>query len=95
MGIRHYGKRVDWALDIMEKGLTGHYSLTLSPLTLIKLGGRPSHSQQHCTQVTSPDPVSWLNRLIGLVVKASASRAEDPGFESRLHWNFFGVESYQ
>ena len=24
------------------------------------------------------------NRLVGLVVKASASRAEDPGFESRL-----------
>ena len=27
--------------------------------------------------------------------KASASRAEDPGFESRLHWDFFRVESYQ
>ena len=27
--------------------------------------------------------------------KASASRAEDPGFESRLHRDFFGVESYQ
>ena len=25
----------------------------------------------------------------------SASRAEDPGFESRLHQDFFGVESYQ
>ena len=33
-----------------------------------------------------------VNRLVGLVVKASASRAEDPGFESR---DFFGVESYQ
>ena len=28
-------------------------------------------------------------------VKASASRAEDPGFESRLRRNFSGVESYQ
>ena len=28
------------------------------------------------------------NRLVGLVVKASASRAEDPGFESRLRWDF-------
>ena len=35
------------------------------------------------------------HRLIGLVVKASASRAEGPGFESRLHRDFFGVESYQ
>ena len=27
--------------------------------------------------------------------KASASRAEDPGFESCLRWDFFGVKSYQ
>ena len=27
--------------------------------------------------------------------KVSASRAEDPGFESRLRWDFLGVESYQ
>ena len=41
------------------------------------------------------------DRLGGLVVKASASRAEDPGFESRLRRDFSGapgffwVESYQ
>ena len=35
------------------------------------------------------------HRLVGLVAKASASRAEDPGFESRLLRVFFGVESYQ
>ena len=35
------------------------------------------------------------DRLVGLVVKASASRAEDPGFESRWRRDFFGVESYQ
>ena len=34
-------------------------------------------------------------RLIGRVVKASASRAEGPGFESPLRREFFGVESYQ
>ena len=34
-------------------------------------------------------------RLVGLVVKESASRAEGPGFESRLRRDFFGVESYQ
>ena len=36
-----------------------------------------------------------IDRLVGLVVKASASRAEDPGFESRLRRDFFGVESCQ
>ena len=36
-----------------------------------------------------------LRRLDGLVVKVSASRAEGPGFESRLRRDFFGVESYQ
>ena len=38
---------------------------------------------------------SLAYRLVGLVVKASASRAEDPGFESRLRRDFFGLESYQ
>ena len=33
--------------------------------------------------------------LVGLVVKASASRAEDPGLESCLRTDFFGVESNQ
>ena len=33
--------------------------------------------------------------LVGLVVKASASRAEGPGFESRLRRDFYGVESFQ
>ena len=36
-----------------------------------------------------------LDRLVGLVVKASASGVEDPGFESCLRRDFFGVESYQ
>ena len=44
-----------------------------------------NHLTPNCTQ----------NRLVGLVVKASASRAEGPGFESRLRRDFFGVESYQ
>ena len=33
--------------------------------------------------------------LMGLVVKASASRAEEPGFESRMRQDFSGVESNQ
>ena len=32
----------------------------------------------------------FANRLVGLVVKASASRAEDPGFESHLRRDFSG-----
>ena len=40
-------------------------------------------------------PVTVSHRLGGLVVKASAAGAEDPGFESRLRRDFFGVESYQ
>ena len=35
------------------------------------------------------------DHLVGLVVKASASRVEDPRFESRLRRDFFGVKSYQ
>ena len=31
-----------------------------------------------------------INRLVGLVVKASASAADDPGFESRLRRDFSG-----
>ena len=51
---------------------------------------------QHASSLPpSPPPPtpflhSSLNRLLGLLVKASASRAEDPGFESRLRWDFSG-----
>ena len=47
-----------------------------------------------CVPVCECLPTSG-DRLVGLVVKASASRAEGPGFESRLRRDFFGVESYQ
>ena len=35
-----------------------------------------------------------FDRLVGLVVKASTSRAEDPGFESRLRRDFFSESSH-
>ena len=54
---------------------------------------RPSGRKTLLSQL-SPHPHP-LDRLVGLVVKASASTAEDPGFESRLRRDFFGVESYQ
>ena len=50
-------------------------------------------------QTGPPDPpclpLPLFYRLVGQVVKVSASRAEDPGFESRMLRDFFGVESYQ
>ena len=46
--------------------------------------------QLFCRVVWQKVVVISLNRLVGLVVNASASRAEDPGFESRLRREFFG-----
>ena len=42
-----------------------------------------------CSNLFSVVKSSWLD-LVGLVVKASVSRAEDPGFQSRLRWDFSG-----
>ena len=39
--------------------------------------------------VCFPSLPPTLDRLVGLVVEASASRAEDPGFESSLRREFF------
>ena len=47
-------------------------------------------------QVTTPSHLANFDRqpnpnlLVGLAVKASASRAEDPGFECRWRWDFSG-----
>ena len=45
--------------------------------------------KSHIIQVIMHAPPLWPSG------KLSASRAEDPGFESRLRRDFFGVESYQ
>ena len=42
------------------------------------------------TKENVPSSVYASYRLVGLVVKASASKAEDPGFESRLRRDFSG-----
>ena len=47
-------------------------------------GNSPSHL------ICSTDHVHTQYRLAGLVVKASASRVEGPGFESRLRRDFSG-----
>ena len=48
-----------------------------------------------CVLFLSVRPSAPPYRLVGRMVKASASRAEDPGFETRLRRDFFRVESYQ
>ena len=53
--------------------------------------GDPTYRKSLKTQ-----PPLWpRDNLVGLIVKASASRVEDPGFESRLPRDFAGVESYR
>ena len=47
-------------------------------------------SQSQDAETRSTDPCTDPHRLGGLVVKASASGAEDPGFESRLRRDFSG-----
>ena len=73
------------------------------PYTAVVYGNGPGHTglsegeagRQNLTNVNTCESSSLQDRLVGLMVKASASRAEDPGFESRLRRDFFGVESYQ
>ena len=47
------------------------------------------------TATTTTTVTAGGNRLVGLVVKASALRAKDPGLEFHLRLDFFMVESYQ
>ena len=48
-----------------------------------------------CGRCIEKPLASLRDHLDGLQVKVSASRAEDPGFESCLRRDFSGVESYQ
>ena len=69
--------------------------MLLSALLLSSLSSSSSPSLIMDSVQPGPAMVSVpVHRLVGLVVKVSASRAEDPGFESRLRRDFFGVESY-
>ena len=67
-------------------------------------GSVPHHSIPFLFSQSFPYFCSFLFRYLWVLFlspprwpsgKASASRAEDPGFESRLRRDFFGVESYQ
>ena len=70
--------------------------LTLSPYPIflsscIILILFPSFLLHYCPSLLFFPPFASLNRLVGLVDKASASRAEDPGFESRLRRDYSGA----
>ena len=56
---------------------------------------KPIHLLQQPVVAIPSSGSPACHRLVGQVVKVSASRAEGPGFESRLRRDFFGVESYQ
>ena len=74
------------ALEVLQLGHVHRVGFLLQQDTMMVVAMSVLHVEQ------------WFpcrDRLVGLVVKASASRAEDPGFESRLRRDFFGVESYQ
>ena len=60
----------------------------------VSLAARPSSTRPRFVWFARFQPLVE-DCLVGLVVKASATRAEDPRFESRLRRDFFGVESYQ
>ena len=83
-------------VSVHALGITAAYRqpecLTPSPL-LDKPASRCNHRPPcwHGGEASAPRQ----DRLVGLVVKAFASRAGDPEFESRWRRDFFGVESYQ
>ena len=59
------------------------------------IGSPPALEYQELNSGSLFPVLPLWHRHVGLVVKASASRAEDPGFESHLRRDFFRVESYQ
>ena len=58
---------------------------------------KEQHGQNGSSRPMPVDPLQEScrhDRLVGLVVNASASKAADPGFDSRLR-RWFRVESHQ
>ena len=56
-------------------------------------GQRSRHSAEQTTELLSTNVSLVRDNLVGLVVKASASRAIDPGSDSRLHRGDFSWSS--
>ena len=76
---RSAGQAAAWLL-----AQTGRWGLWLAPSSLHCT--RSDHSHTHILSHLLASIVNYC--LVGLVVKASASREEDPVFESRLWWDF-------
>ena len=88
------------SLSLRRGGILLHCVFFSQALLLIKdiwvsIGYVQKHVAARALQTFALARARRIYRLVGLVVKASASRAEGPGFESRLRRDFFGVESYQ
>ena len=71
-----------------ERERPGGEGKVYRPLQNVHPGFTPRSGLMHL-YISFGTPPRWPSG------KASASRAEDPGFESRLRRDFFGVESYQ
>ena len=79
--------RSAWLAAAWLLAQTGRWGLWLVPSSL-----HCTRSDQSHTHILSHLLASIVNYcLAGLVVKASASREEDPVFESRLWWDFSGL----
>ena len=59
------------------------------------LAGKSGFDSRPTAEEANILPLGYHGPLRWPCGEASASRAEDPGFESRLRWDFFGVKSYQ
>ena len=67
-----------------------HLSLLYTQLlSLSRKSQRPVVQVWHCPDHVTSTSSFLLDRLVGLVVKASGSGAEDPGFDSCLRRDFF------
>ena len=85
-----------WPHKYSSAGYTcTHTSTQVFHISLLWVYSHSHACHPACVQICTLLRSSHLYRLTGLVVKASASRAEDPGSESRLHQDFFRVKSYQ
>ena len=82
------------------KAVHGDLTIWLSPTASRDTLGRSGSTVLACfVRLSLNDRCDRLklhlsDRLAGLVVKASASGTQDPGFDSRLRRDFFRVESY-
>ena len=81
----------EWSMHLSRTGMSGSFESMRWNAYVHRLDlGLYSHRKEFLG-----NGVCTHDRLVGLVVKASASRAEGPRFESRLRRDFFGVESHQ